>query len=102
MTHKQIQDDSASIDPEKKDIDFLKDVALKVTLEFGRAEFKVKNILSWKVGSVIPLNKISGEPLDFLSNGNLVAQGETVVVNDKYGVRITQILNPKDFDLEDL
>ena len=83
-------------------LDFVKDVELKVVLEFGRGEFDIKELLSWRVGSVIQLDKVQGEPLEFRSNGNLVAKGEAVVVNEKYGVRITQIVNPQDFELEDV
>ena len=76
-------------------IEFLQDVSLEVRVEFGRIEASIRQILGWKPGSVLVLNKIAGEPLDFRANGNLVAAGEAVIVNDKFGIRITEITDPE-------
>ncbi|MEZ4754077.1 MAG: flagellar motor switch protein FliN [Bdellovibrionota bacterium] len=92
----------ANKDVKTSEIEFLNDVELTIAVEFGRVMLDIKTLLGLKKGTVIELNKLAGEPLDFYSNGNLVAQGEGVIVNENYGVRVTQIVNPQDFKLEDV
>ena len=75
-------------------IDLLLDVPLDVTVELGRARLSIQELLSLGPGSVVELDKLAGEPLDILVNDRLVARGEAVVVNDKFGVRITDIVSP--------
>ena len=67
---------------------------LDVTVELGRARVSIQELLALGPGSVVELDKLAGEPLDILVNGRLVARGEAVVVNDKFGVRITDIVSP--------
>lgn len=85
-------------DSEKpRGLDFLHDVSMRVTVEFGRSKTNVRDLLKFAKGSVIELEKMSGEPLDVRLNGKLVARGEAVIVNDRFGVRVTEIVSPEDF-----
>ena len=77
-----------------QNLDFILDIPLKVTVELGRATILIKDILQLGQGSVLELNKLAGEPLEILVNGKLVAKGEVVVVNEKFGVRIKEIISP--------
>jgi flagellar motor switch protein FliN/FliY len=72
------------------------DVPLDLSVELGRARMSIQDLLNLSPGSVIELDKVAGEPLDFMVNGRLVARGEAVVVNDKFGVRITDIVSPSE------
>jgi flagellar motor switch protein FliN/FliY len=78
---------------EHRRLDLLMDVPLDLSVELGRARMSIQDLLSLGPGSVIELDKIAGEPLDILVNDRLVARGEAVVVNDKFGVRITDIVS---------
>lgn len=73
-------------------LDFLMDVPLVVTVELGRCRVPIQELLEWGKGSVVELDKVAGEPLDLRVNDRLVARGEAVVVNDKFGVRLTHIV----------
>jgi flagellar motor switch protein FliN/FliY len=75
-------------------IDLLLDVPLDLSVELGRTRMSIQDLLGLTAGAVIELDKIAGEPLDILVNNRLVARGEAVVVNDKFGIRITDIVNP--------
>jgi flagellar motor switch protein FliN/FliY len=75
-------------------LDLLLDVPLDLTVELGRARMSIQDLLSLGPGSVIELDKVAGEPLDILVNDRLIARGEAVVVNDKFGIRITDIVSP--------
>ena len=77
-------------------LDMLLDVPLDLSVELGRARMAIQDLLNLSPGSVIELDKVAGEPLDFMVNGRLVARGEAVVVNDKFGVRITDIVSPSE------
>lgn len=77
------------------DISLIKDVPLNVTVELGRTSKKISDILDFGPGTVIELDKLVGEPLDILVNGKLIAKGEVVVVDENYGIRITDIISPK-------
>ena len=79
-----------------KKLDLLLDVPLDLSVELGRSRMSIQDLLNLSPGSVIELDKIAGEPLDLLVNGRLVARGEAVVVNDKFGVRITDIVSPSE------
>ena len=79
-----------------KDIDFLMDIPLEVTVELGRSRMLIKNLLQLGQGSVVELEKLAGEPMEILVNNKLVARGEVVVVNEKFGVRLTDIISPSD------
>jgi flagellar motor switch protein FliN/FliY len=75
-------------------LDFILDIPLKITVELGRAKMTISDILQLSQGSVIELVKFSGEPLEILVNEKLIARGEVVVVNEKFGIRVTDIISP--------
>lgn len=81
---------------EPRTLDFILDVTLQVTVEVGRARMTVQDILQLGQGSVVELEKLAGEPLDIYVNGKHVARGEAVIVNEKFGVRLTDIISPED------
>lgn len=84
---------SISTDTEN-DIDFILDIPVQLTVELGRTKIAIKNLLQLAQGSVVELDGMAGEPMDVLVNGCLIAQGEVVVVNDKFGIRLTDIITP--------
>ena len=77
-----------------QNLDFILDIPLKVTVELGRTNVVIKDLLQLGQGSVLELDKLAGEPLEILVNGKLVAKGEVVVVNEKFGIRLTDIISP--------
>lgn len=78
----------------QNDIDFILDIPVQLTVELGRTKIAIKNLLQLAQGSVVELDGLAGEPMDVLVNGCLIAQGEVVVVNDKFGIRLTDIITP--------
>ena len=78
------------------DIDMILDIPVQLTVELGRTRIPIKHILQLAQGSVIELDALAGEPMDVLVNGFLIAQGEVVVVNDKFGIRLTDIVTPSE------
>lgn len=78
------------------EIGYLMDVSLLVTVEIGRTYSFISNVLSWDRGSIIELDKLVGAPLNLLINRKQVAKGEVVVVNEKFAIKITEVLDPKD------
>jgi len=81
---------------DKKNLDFILDIPLQVTVELGRTKLLVKDVLQLNQGAVIELTKLAGEPLDIFVNSKLVARGEAVVVNEKFGVRLVDIVSPNE------
>jgi flagellar motor switch protein FliN/FliY len=79
---------------EARDLDFILDIPLDLTVELGRTKMLVNDLLQLGQGSIVELNKIAGEPLEIFINRKLVARGEVVVVNEKFGVRLTDIVSP--------
>lgn len=77
-----------------RNLDLILDIPLKVTVELGRTKMIVNDLLALGQGSVIELNKLAGEPMEVLVNDKLIARGEAVVVNEKFGVRLTDIISP--------
>ena len=77
-------------------LELLLDVPLDLSVELGRTRMSIQDLLNLSPGSVVELDKIAGEPLDILINDRLIARGEAVVVNDKFGVRITDIVSPSE------
>lgn len=78
------------------DIDIIMDIPVTLTVELGRTRIPIKQILQLAQGSVVELEGLAGEPMDVLVNGCLIAQGEVVVVNDKFGIRLTDIITPSE------
>jgi flagellar motor switch protein FliN/FliY len=81
--------------PGQLNLDLIMDVRLMLTLEVGRTRISVRNLLALTQGSVVELDKLAGEPLDVLVNGTLVAHGEVVVVNEKFGIRLLDVVSPE-------
>lgn len=81
---------------ESRRLEILLDVPLDISVELGRSRMSIQELLALGPGSVVELDKVAGEPLDILVNQRLVARGEAVVVNDKFGVRITDIISPSE------
>ncbi len=78
------------------DLNMILDIPVQLTVELGRTRIPIKNILQLAQGSVVELETLAGEPMDVLVNGYLIAQGEVVVVNDKFGIRLTDIVTPSE------
>ncbi|BDQ34624.1 flagellar motor switch protein FliN [Pseudodesulfovibrio portus] len=78
----------------KRDLDFILDIPLEVSAELGRTKLLINELLQLGQGSVVELNKLAGEPLEIYVNGKLVARGEAVVINEKFGIRLTDIISP--------
>ena len=78
------------------DIDFILDIPVQLTVELGRTKIAIKNLLQLAQGSVVELDGLAGEPMDVFVNGCLIAQGEVVVVNEKFGIRLTDIITPSE------
>ena len=81
---------------DRKNLDFILDIPLQVTVELGRTKLLVKDVLQLNQGAVVELTKLAGEPLDIFVNSKLVARGEAVVVNEKFGVRLVDIVSPNE------
>jgi flagellar motor switch protein FliN/FliY len=77
-------------------LDLILDIPVHMTVELGRTKISIRNLLQLAHGSVVELDGLAGEPMDVLVNGTLIAQGEVVVVNDKFGIRLTDIITPQE------
>jgi flagellar motor switch protein FliN/FliY len=82
--------------PTPQGFDMIMDIPVALTVELGRTKISIRNLLQLAHGSVVELDGMAGEPMDVLINGTLVAQGEVVVVNDKFGIRLTDIITPQE------
>ncbi|EGM78199.1 flagellar motor switch protein FliN [Rheinheimera sp. A13L] len=78
---------------EKRKLDTILDIPVTISMEVGRAKISIRNLLQLNQGSVVELERLAGEPLDVLVNGTLIAHGEVVVVNDKFGIRLTDVIS---------
>jgi flagellar motor switch protein FliN/FliY len=91
---------SKSADTDKKtkapDLDVILDIPVRISMEVGSTAITIRNLLQLNQGSVIELDRLAGEPLDVLVNGTLIAHGEVVVVNDKFGIRMTDVISPSE------
>jgi flagellar motor switch protein FliN/FliY len=81
-------------DDSPQSIDFILDIPVQLTVELGRTKMPIKSLVRLTQGSVVPLNTVVAEPLDVYVNGTLVAKGEIVVIQDKFGIRLTDIISP--------
>ncbi len=90
--------DNHSLDTASDEInlDVILDVPVTLSIEIGRTQVDIKHLLQLKHGSVVELDRFAGEPLDVLVNGTLIARGEVVVVNDKFGIRLTDVVSPSE------
>jgi len=80
----------------RNDIDLILDIPVQLTVELGRTKLPIRNLLQLAQGSVVELDGLAGEPMDVLVNGCLIAQGEVVVVNEKFGIRLTDVITPSE------
>lgn len=78
------------------DLDVILDIPVRISMEVGNTEINIRNLLQLNQGSVIELDRLAGEPLDVLVNGTLIAHGEVVVVNEKFGIRMTDVISPSE------
>lgn len=87
-----LEDDSAPVG-EEVNLDVILDIPVTIAMEIGRTTISIRNLLQLNQGSVVELDRLAGEPMDVLVNGTLVAHGEVVVVNDKFGIRLTDVIS---------
>ncbi len=89
-----LQDDNETITgEEKRKLDAILDIPVTISMEVGRSNISIRNLLQLNQGSVVELDRVAGEALDVLVNGTLIAHGEVVVVNDKFGIRLTDVIS---------
>jgi flagellar motor switch protein FliN/FliY len=88
----QFNSGSGARAPTRNDIDLVLDIPVQLTVELGRTKLPIRNLLQLAQGSVVELDGLAGEPMDVLVNGCLIAQGEVVVVNEKFGIRLTDVI----------
>ena len=90
----ELKDEAPISAEERRKLDTILDIPVTIAMEVGRSQISIRNLLQLNQGSVVELDRVAGEPLDVLVNGTLIAQGEVVVVNDKFGIRLTDIITP--------
>jgi flagellar motor switch protein FliN/FliY len=81
---------------EGPNLDVILDIPVSISMEVGSTDINIRNLLQLNQGSVIELDRLAGEPLDVLVNGTLIAHGEVVVVNEKFGIRLTDVISPSE------
>lgn len=93
LAYEELSSDSkkSTVNP---DLDVILDIPVTISMEVGRTSITIRNLLQLNQGSVIELDRLAGEPLDVLVNGTLIAHGEVVVVNEKFGIRMTDVISP--------
>jgi flagellar motor switch protein FliN/FliY len=89
----ELKEDAPITVAEKKKLDTILDIPVTISMEVGRSVISIRNLLQLNQGSVVELDRVAGEPLDVLVNGTLIAHGEVVVVNDKFGIRLTDVIS---------
>ena len=89
----ELTDDAPITQEEKKKLDTILDIPVTISMEVGRSQISIRNLLQLNQGSVVELDRVAGEPLDVLVNGTLIAHGDVVVVNDKFGIRLTDVIS---------
>ncbi len=87
------EDDAPITGEEKRKLDAILDIPVTISMEVGRSHISIRNLLQLNQGSVVELDRVAGESLDVLVNGTLIAHGEVVVVNDKFGIRLTDVIS---------
>lgn len=94
VSFKEIKSAPGAIPP--NNLEMVMDIPVQMTVELGRTKIQIRNLLQLSQGSVVELERMAGEPMDVLVNGCLVAQGEVVVVNEKFGIRLTDVIAPEE------
>ena len=90
----ELGDASPAQGDEEANLDLILDIPVTISMEIGRTRISIRNLLQLNQGSVVELDRLAGEPMDVLVNGTLVAHGEVVVVNEKFGIRLTDVISP--------
>ena len=90
----QLQNTAKSVSDEDINLDVILDIPVTISMEIGSTKINIRNLLQLNQGSVVELDRMAGEPLDVVVNGTLIAHGEVVVVNEKFGIRLTDIISP--------
>ncbi|NVJ49514.1 MAG: flagellar motor switch protein FliN [Gammaproteobacteria bacterium] len=89
-----LKDEGSSV--KNENLDVILEIPVTLSMEVGRTNIAIRNLLQLNQGSVVELDRLAGEPLDVLVNGTLIAHGEVVVVNEKYGIRLTDVMSPSE------
>lgn len=89
----ELEEGAALSGEEKRKLDTILDIPVTISMEVGRSQISIRNLLQLNQGSVVELDRVAGEALDVLVNGTLIAHGEVVVVNDKFGIRLTDVIS---------
>ncbi|WP_133407620.1 flagellar motor switch protein FliN [Parashewanella tropica] len=89
----EVFDEPGSLGADKDNLDAILDIPVTISMEVGRSFISIRNLLQLNQGSVVELDRVAGEPLDVMVNGTLIAHGEVVVVNDKFGIRLTDVIS---------
>lgn len=92
----ELQDEGGSVANSSPELDVILDIPVNISMEVGNTEITIRNLLQLNQGSVIELDRLAGEPLDVKVNGTLIAHGEVVVVNEKFGIRLTDVVSPSE------
>lgn len=90
----RLRDDASPMSGDGPNLDVILDIPVTLSMEVGSTNISIRNLLQLNQGSVIELDRLAGEPLDVLVNGTLIAHGEVVVVNEKFGIRLTDVISP--------
>lgn len=93
ISFEELQNENAKANP-NPELEVILDIPVSISMEVGRTSITIRNLLQLNQGSVIELDRLAGEPLDVLVNGTLIAHGEVVVVNEKFGIRMTDVISP--------
>nr|WP_245944396.1 flagellar motor switch protein FliN [Marinospirillum perlucidum] len=91
-----LEDDSTSFEGDNPNLEVIMDIPVTIAMEVGNTEIAIRNLLQLNQGSVIELDRLAGEPLDVKVNGTLIAHGEVVMVNEKFGIRLTDVVSPSE------
>lgn len=91
---KKLNDSSNQLSTNDANLDVILDIPVTLSMEIGRTEIPIHNLLQLNQGSVVELDRLAGEPMDVLINGTLIAHGEVVVINEKFGIRLTDVVSP--------
>ena len=92
----ELRDDATMPGDEARNLDVILDIPVTISMEIGRTRISIRNLLQLNQGSVVELDRLAGEPLDVLVNGTLIAHGEVVVVNERFGIRLTDVISASD------
>jgi flagellar motor switch protein FliN len=96
VSFEELKDDGSRMGSMSPELEVILDIPVSISMEVGRTSITIRNLLQLNQGSVIELDRLAGEPLDVLVNGTLIAHGEVVVVNEKFGIRMTDVISPSE------